>query len=83
MSFYTYILFSEKLNRYYVGSCQDIAVRLEQHNTGRNTSTKGGSPWAIKLTETFDTRSAAQTREMEIKKKKSRKYIELLVRSAS
>ena len=27
-----YILFSEKLNKYYIGSCKDLQKRLESHN---------------------------------------------------
>ncbi|WP_394342104.1 GIY-YIG nuclease family protein [Pontibacter virosus] len=42
MAYYTYILYSEKVDRYYVGSCQDMETRLVQHNSGRNTSTKAG-----------------------------------------
>ncbi len=26
-----YILFSEKLNRFYIGSCKDLEFRIEQH----------------------------------------------------
>lgn len=82
MPFITYILFSPSLNRYYTGSCEHIALRLEQHNTGRNTSTKAGVPWKIVYIETFTTRAEAQSREIQIKRKKSRKYIEWLISSA-
>lgn len=82
MPFYTYILYSEETDRYYIGSCQDMEVRLEQHNTGRNKSTKAGIPWVLKYTETFGTRSASTQRETQIKNKKSRKYIEWLISSA-
>ncbi len=81
MSYATYILYSAKLDKYYTGSCEDINVRITQHNTGRNTSTKAGVPWEIKYIEEYNTRSEAQSRELEIKKKKSRKYIEWLISS--
>jgi putative endonuclease len=81
MSYITYILYSPKLDKYYTGSCENIAIRINQHNTGRNTSTKPGIPWELKYTETYNTRSEAQSREAEIKKKKSRKYIEWLINS--
>ena len=58
-----------------------MSVRIMQHNTGRNASTRSGIPWDIKYTEEYTTRSEAQFREMEIKKKKSRKYIEWLISS--
>jgi putative endonuclease len=76
---YTYIIYSEKTNRYYVGSCQDMEVRLAQHNAGRNTSTKAGAPWELRYSETYPTSQLARKREAEIKKKKSRKYIEQLI----
>ena len=79
--YYTYILYSSSSDRYYVGSCDDITIRLAQHNTGRNKSTKSGIPWIVNYTETFSSRSEARKREIEIKKKKSRKYIEWLISS--
>jgi len=81
MNFFCYILFSEKANKYYVGSCADITVRLQQHNSGRNTSTKSGIPWKVVYTEAFESNTEARKREAEIKKKKSRKYIEWLISS--
>ncbi|MBD1396744.1 GIY-YIG nuclease family protein [Pontibacter sp. JH31] len=37
MAYYTYILYSKKTDHYYVGSCQDMEIRLAQYNAGRNT----------------------------------------------
>ncbi|MFD2514550.1 GIY-YIG nuclease family protein [Pontibacter locisalis] len=82
MPYYTYILYSEKTDRYYIGSCESIETRLIQHNSGRNKSTKSGAPWQLKHLDTFTTRIEAVKRENEIKKKKSRKYIEYLISSA-
>ena len=80
MPYFTYILFSQKLNKYYIGSCEHVEIRLnQQHNAGRNISTKAGIPWEVKYTETFATRAEAMKRETEIKNKKSRKYIEWLI----
>ncbi|MFD2248276.1 GIY-YIG nuclease family protein [Pontibacter ruber] len=82
MPHYIYILYSEKVDRYYVGSCQDITDRLGRHNAGYSKSTKAGAPWQLKHIEEYDTNSKAITRETEIKRKKSRKYIEWLISSA-
>ena len=81
MPFITYIIYSEKLDRYYIGSCEDIIVRLERHNMGRNISTKAGVPWKLMYTEQYNTRSEAQSRENEIKRKKSSIYIDWLINS--
>ncbi len=63
MPFITYIIYSEKIDRYYIGSGEDIDVRLEKHNTGRNISTKAGIPWKLMYTEQYNTRSEAQSRK--------------------
>jgi putative endonuclease len=65
--------------RYYVGSCSNPQKRLQQHNAGRTPSTKPFRPWELIYTETFNTNSEALKRELQIKKMKSRKYIEGLI----
>ena len=80
--FYVYILHSESRDKYYVGSCDELATRLTDHNSGRSTYTRTGKPWQLKYHEVYDSRSVARRRELEIKKKKSRKYIEYLIESA-
>jgi len=44
MSYKMYILYSAKMDRYYIGSCEDLNIRIAQHNSGRNKSTKPGIP---------------------------------------
>jgi len=77
--FYTYILYSKTLNKYYIGSCQDINQRLQDHLNSRSKFTKKAKDWEVKYFETFPTRSEAYQRELQIKKMKSRKYIENLI----
>jgi len=77
-----HIIYSESLNKYYTGSCEDLSIRIAQHNAGRNKSTKPGIPWIIKHTEIFNSLKEARAREAQIKKMKSRKYIESLINSA-
>jgi putative endonuclease len=79
--FFIYIIYSSKWDKYYVGSCNDLEIRMLQHNGGRNISTKHGVPWVLKYSESFTTRAEAMQREKEIKNKKSRKYIEWLISS--
>ena len=79
MSFYVYILYSPSKDKYYVGSCEDMDVRIVQHNSGRNKSTRHGLPWEIKKIETYTSRSEAVQRELFIKKMKSRKFIEQVI----
>ena len=82
MSYSVYIIFSAKLDRYYVGYTEDIEVRLQQHNQGISDYTSVAQDWVLLYSEKFDIRQCAKSREMEIKRKKSRKYIEWLISSA-
>ena len=76
-----YILYSPKLNKYYVGSTSDLERRLADHNRGKEKFTKTGIPWHLVYSEEFSELKAARTRELFIKKQKSRKYIEQLIGS--
>ncbi|MBS1613343.1 MAG: GIY-YIG nuclease family protein [Bacteroidetes bacterium] len=79
----TYIIFSAKLNKYYVGACIDMGRRLYEHNIGHSKFTATGIPWVLVYQEQHQTLQLAKKRELEIKKKKNRKYIEWLISSAS
>jgi putative endonuclease len=81
MQSHVYILFSLKLNKYYVGSTTDLQRRLVEHNRGKEKFTKTGVPWQLVYSEVFEQIAAARKRELEIKKKKSRNYIESIIRS--
>ena len=79
---FVYILYSNKIDRYYTGSTDDLEWRLERHNAGWGRFTKKGIPWKIVYNEEYSTKSEALKREREIKRKKSRKYIEELISHA-
>ena len=81
MPYIVYILYSATLDKFYTGSCQDIDTRIQQHNDGRNKSTKAGKPWIVKYTEVYKTLIEARKREAAIKRMKSRKYIESQINS--
>ncbi|MEW6701400.1 MAG: GIY-YIG nuclease family protein [Bacteroidota bacterium] len=76
---FTYILFSEKISKYYIGCTDNLTWRLERHNLGWGKFTKRGIPWKLVYFENFINKSDAFKREREIKNKKSRKYIEDLI----
>ena len=80
MKYYTYILFSEELNKYYVGSTGDeIQERLRRHNSNHKVFTGGIGDWEIKYFEIFDELPTTRKRELQIKKWKSRIMIEKLI----
>jgi putative endonuclease len=83
MSYSVYIIYSTKLNKYYIGYSGDITTRMKQHNTKSSTYTSKANDWELKYTEKFDNREDAHKRELEIKHKKSRRYIEWLIKTDS
>jgi putative endonuclease len=70
--FYTYILFSESLQKYYIGSSGNLEKRLEHHNLGLNRWSKRGIPWKIAYFETFESKTEAIKRELFLKKQKGK-----------
>jgi putative endonuclease len=79
--FTMYILQSIKSGRYYIGHTDELPRRLTEHNSGMTKYTQRDRPWKLMYIENYATRSAAMRRELEIKAKKSRKYIERVIQS--
>ncbi len=79
MQYYMYILYSSKLDKYYVGSTNNIEDRLERHLLSKKGFTSKADDWQLKYSEVFNTRKEALSRERQIKKWKSRKIIETLI----
>ena len=79
MSYHLYIIKSQKDGSYYIGSTKDMAERLERHNQGRSQYKKSKRPWILVYSEKHSDRSTAVKRENEIKKRKSKNYIESLI----
>jgi putative endonuclease len=79
MNWYCYILYSTKLDRYYIGYTDNLEWRLERHNSGWGKYTQKGIVWELVYIEEYDKKDAAMKREKKIKKMKSRKYIEGLI----
>jgi putative endonuclease len=77
--FVTYIIQSQKSERYYIGHTQDMIIRLAYHNGGKVKATKNKGPWVLVYQEEYETKLEANRRELDIKSKKSRRYIESLV----
>jgi len=71
------------VQRYYVGSTQDVENRLEEHNSGKSKSTRAGKPWKLIHAESFSTRSEAFQREQKIKGYGIRRYLSDLEQSSS
>ena len=79
----TYILFSEKLQKFYIGfTSGSMLVRLQKHLMNKSGFTSKAKDWKIVFTETFNEKSDAMRREKELKGWKSHVRIkELILRS--
>ncbi|MGA8871449.1 MAG: GIY-YIG nuclease family protein [Candidatus Acidiferrales bacterium] len=76
-----YILQSQKTNRFYVGSTNDLTRRMAEHQRGHNLATRGRGPWELVYQEPFDSLIDARRREIEIKRWKSARMIAALIAS--
>ena len=82
MKYVVYIMKSHKDGSYYIGHTQNLDSRLERHNQGRVTYTKSKRPWELAYLEEYPDRSSAIAREQEIKKRKSKEFIDSLVNTS-
>ena len=78
---YVYIIYSSKIDRYYVGITENLNLRTERHNLGWGRYTKRGIPWVMVYSEKYHTKANALKRENEIKMHKNRIYIERLIKN--
>ena len=78
---YLYILYSRSRDRYYIGSSADPASRLVKHNQRHKGFTGSSSDWRVVYTEEFELKTEAYSRERQLKRWKSRKRIEELIKA--
>lgn len=73
--FYTYILFSFKFEKIYIGQTSDLDARIIYHNEiAINSFTSKFRPWTIIYSEEFGSRSQAMRREKQLKSAKGREF---------
>ena len=63
---FTYILFSAKLNKYYVGACSNLERRFYEHNMGHSRFTKSDLPWILVWQKEFEALPEAKQFEAKI-----------------
>ncbi|MBN8860298.1 MAG: GIY-YIG nuclease family protein [Sphingobacteriales bacterium] len=74
--YFVYILYSSSLDKYYVGSTEDVTRRLVEHNMGKGNFSSKGIPWILIITFDFATRSEAVQLELKIKKRGIKRYLQ-------
>ena len=65
--YYTYIIYSESYDIYYVGQTNNLEDRVNRHNGNRNKYTKGKGPWILVFSQKLDSRSEAVKLERKLK----------------
>jgi len=82
MEFYFYILYSSKIDMYYVGyTGEDLNSRIRKHNSNHKGFTGKTDDWELIFYENYPTRTSAYARERQVKSWKSRAAIHRLIKS--
>ena len=81
--FSVYIIYSQKLDKYYIGFSSNVEDRLLKHNRKSKGFSSLGKPWMLVFTEIFDTKKEAMHREKQLKGWKNRDRIESLFKNGS
>ena len=67
MSYFVYILQSQKDKKFYIGSTSNVDARLKFHNKGLQRSTRNRLPFVLILFELHSSKEEALKREKLIK----------------
>jgi putative endonuclease len=78
--FYTYILYSNKLNSFYKGETGNIIDRLDRHNRGYEIATQLGVPWTLVWKVEKSTKSEAKLLERKLKNLSVKRTIEFILK---
>lgn len=70
--YYTYILYSKKLDKFYIGYTENINNRFKEHNKGEVNYTSRGLPWVLVHYQAFIYKEDAQKEEKFLKTGKGR-----------
>ncbi|MCP9199652.1 GIY-YIG nuclease family protein [Gramella sp. GC03-9] len=82
---YLYILFSEKINRFYVGETNDVEFRIKLHNDHhfKSSFTNAANDWKVALKFETACKEEALYLEKFLKRMKSKKFIEKVIEEPS
>ena len=76
MEYFIYSIYSNLLQKHYVGISENIPRRLEAHNSGLSTYTNKASDWKIIYQVTLGSKTEALILERKIKKRGAKRYLE-------
>ncbi|MEK9176652.1 MAG: GIY-YIG nuclease family protein [Patescibacteria group bacterium] len=78
--YFTYVLFSQKDRKFYVGFTHDLKQRLKEHHSGNVESTRPRRPLLLIHYEYFTNEDDAKAREIFLKSGFGRKQLRLSLR---
>jgi putative endonuclease len=73
---HVYIIHSQSIKKFYVGSTMHLEVRLNQHNLGKSKFTKTGIPWSLIHNIKCDNRAEAIRLAFKIKKRGIQRFLD-------
>ncbi len=73
--YFAYVLKSIDSDFFYKGHCQDLVIRLAEHNSGKTKSIKHYMLFKLVYFETFNSREEAIKRERYFKTAAGRKFL--------
>ena len=74
--YYAYVLRNRKNTNRYIGHCENISVRLKNHNDGKVKSTKSFIPWYLAYKDELKTRNEAIEHEKYLKSGIGRQWLD-------
>ena len=77
--FYAYVIRSLKFEYYYKGHCENLEIRLRQHNRGTTQSIKKYIPFEVAYFEEFSSREQAILREKYFKSAAGRRFLKSML----
>jgi putative endonuclease len=82
LPFCVYVLFSEKDHLLYTGFTRGLEARMNDHQAGRNSSTKGRRPLKLIFCEYYLFEEDARKREMYLKTTAGKKALKIMLRNS-
>ncbi|MBC9797156.1 GIY-YIG nuclease family protein [Sinomicrobium sp. FJxs] len=67
MTFYCYILFSQKIDKFYIGVTANLLERLKKHNSNHKGFTGKTNDWQLVYKETFNSKTQAHPKGKTLK----------------
>ena len=75
MSYFVYILYSERCKKFYTGQTDNFTNRLIEHNNGETRSIKMCVPWRLIWSKEVGSRSEAMVLEKKIKSRGAARFL--------